>query len=124
MKSPSFDWDRHFSDASFNLIRSLAPELSKRRLPSSFSPDRNQYYISPFDDVVRTDDIEALKAQLSRLGEDFHSCRDDDYSRRYLVHVDFAQICLMLLDLEGPDNDYGLPDKVLISRNYRQEENV
>ena len=124
MKPIDFDWDHHFSTASFKTIRALSPELNRRRLPSGFSPDRKFYYISPLDSDVRTDDIEDLKAELSRLGEDFHSLDDEDYARRYLIHVDFTQICLMLLDLEGPDNDYGLPDEVLRSRNYRQDEDA
>ena len=122
MNSPRFDWDKHFSTASFNLVRSLSPELSRRRFPSSYSPDKKLYYVSPFDVTVQTDNIESLKNMLSVLGEDFHSCTDADCARRYLVYVDFTQICLLLLDLVGVDTNYGIPDDVLTSRNYHQEQ--
>jgi hypothetical protein len=124
MNTRPFDWDFHYSSASFNIIRSLSPELNNRRLPSGFNPDRSRYYVSPFDIDVRTDDVDALKTLLAHLGEDFHSCREHDYSRRYLVHVDFTQVCLLLLDLEGPDNDYGLPDTLLLSSTYRRQEDA
>lgn len=122
MKVLLFNWDKYFSDSSFMKIRSFSPELGKRGLPSCFNPDKTAYYISPLSIAVGTHDIEGLKTQLSRLGELFHSCSDDDYSTRYLAHVDFVQVCLMLLNLLGSDNDYGLPDKVLRSRNYLQEQ--
>ncbi len=122
MNSPYFDWDKHFSTESFSFIQSLSPELSSRRFPSSYSPDKKLYFVSPFDVTVQIDNVESLKNMLSALGEDFHSCTDDDYSRRYLVYVDFTQICLMLLDLEGAETNYGIPDEVLMSRNYHQKE--
>jgi len=122
MPRRNFDWDRHFSAASFKSIRSLSPDLCSRRLPSCFSPDRSYYYISPLDTEVRTDNAGELKTQLKRLGEDFHSLREDEYARRYIVHVDFTQVCLLLSDLEGDDNNYGLPDVVLKSREYSHNE--
>ena len=72
--------------------------------------------------TVETDNVESLKNMLSALGEDFHSCTDVDYSRKYLVYMDFTQICLILLDLEGADTNYGIPDEVLMSRNYHQKQ--
>lgn len=108
-----FDWDKLFASSSFSEIRRLSPELSDRRLPSSFSPDRSLFYISSLDDYCSTADADALKARLKELGERFHSLSVTEYRRKYLTHSDFEQVCLLLYGLGEDDCNYGLPDEVL-----------
>ena len=113
MVEVEFDWDKHFASSSFSAIRTLSPDLSGRRLPSSFSPDRGLFYISSLDvDCSATDAVE-LKVLLKELGEKFHGLSATEYQRKYLAHSDFEQVCLMLYALGEDDFDYGVPDEVL-----------
>jgi len=124
MPADTFDWDKHFTSSSFSQIQNLSPDLSSRRWPSSFSPDRSLYYFSSIDDFYSTSDAEGLQSALKAAGEGFHSLGPDEHQRRYVYYKDFEQACILLLNLVGSDNDYGLPDVVLKNRDYDQANKI
>ena len=113
-----FNWDKLFASSSFTAIRTLSPELSGRRLPSAFSPDRSLFYISSLDDYCDTTDAVELKAFLKDLGKKFHSLSATEYQMKYLAHSDFQQVSLILHGLGEDDRNYGIPNEVLEAQEY------
>ena len=113
MNEADFDWDKHFGAASFASIRDLSPELNKRRFPSSFTPDRTQFYFSSQDDYGEVTDQEYLLSILKIVATDFHRTASNKWTEKHVLYTDFLAACSMLYELAGEDSPYGLPDELL-----------
>jgi predicted Ser/Thr protein kinase len=107
MSQKTFDWDKFFSEASFNEIRNLSPDLRSRRLPSSYSPDKKFFYLSSVDDYVETNNQEQIRQQLvpvknayiraTRSGC-FSYSNYMNYANAYIACKDLITLCNLLND--------------------------
>lgn len=114
MSEKNFDWDKHFKKASFAEVRELSPELSGRRPPSSFSPDRTLFYFSSQDDYGEVNDKDYLLMLLKAVGQSFHQCAENEWAKKNVLYTDFLAACSMLYGLAGADSPYALPDDLLL----------
>lgn len=117
MKRKSFDWDRHFATAQYSEIASSSPDLSSRRHPTAYSPDRNWIYLSSQDLDIETDNREGLTSIFSLLSESYkNSKKSEDHRKLSLVKIDFFAVCELLQALVESPEDYDDPDHLLVSQ--------
>lgn len=116
MSHKQFDWDMFFSQASFNKIRELSPDLAHRRLPSSFSPDMKLLYLSSQDIDVETDNQDQLREALIAVkGSYVSASRIDrlDHAKAYVARIDFIEICRLLASCSDNPEKFSHPDGLL-----------
>jgi hypothetical protein len=111
-----FDWDDYFSTASFKQIRDRSPELSTRRVPSVYSPDRLFFYLTSLDIDVQTSEVTELRAALTELRTLYfsQSAAQSNYGKA-LARTDFIEICHLLADCDEDPEPYLDPDALLDS---------
>lgn len=114
MKRKSFNWDKHFSNAKYTEIASNSPDLSSRRFPTVYSPNREWIYLSSQDVDIETDDLNGLKSILCALSNSYKFAMEKkDYRKLSLLKIDFVEVCRLLQNLVKSPEDYGDPDSLL-----------
>ncbi len=115
MRKKEFDWDGYFSSAPFRQIRELSPELSNRRVPSVYSPDRQLLYLTSLDIDVQTNDETELVAALNDVRNLYSSARSagSTNGKDVIARTDFAEICNLLANLSEDPDEYMDPDALL-----------
>src|SRR4051812_36530959 len=97
MNTRDFDWDKHVATATFKSVFERSPTLrAGRPVPSLFSPDRSQLYLSSIDVGVPTDDIGELTRALRSIGETYRysaSGRHIDHLKAAYARIDFLELC-------------------------------
>jgi len=116
MPEREFDFDKFCALASFEKIRCLSPDLSSRRLPSMYNPDRKVFYLSSQDVYVDTDDPDQLRFMLEPVRFSYFSAIRSspiNHCNAYLSRVDFIEICRLLLECADDPSEYSDPDSLL-----------
>lgn len=114
MKTKSFDWDKYLSTATFKDIVENSPELSSRRLPTLYSPDRKWIYFSAVDLDCQTHDFTELDDMFRLLKEAYQLAKEkEDHRKLYLIKVDFIEVCGLLQNLVQSPEYYSDPDALL-----------
>jgi hypothetical protein len=118
MSKKDFDWDNYFATASFKYISDRSPDLSSRRLPSAFSPDRKLLYLSSQDDEVETDSPDLLQLALTAIKITYaNAIRQNkiDHGKAYVARTDFFAVCALLANCTEDPDEYADPDLLLQS---------
>lgn len=116
MSQNEFEWDAFFSKASFNEIRTLSPEPSARRPPSTYSADRKFLYLSSQDNDVETSNEDQLRAAFFYVRNSYASASKFghfNHTKAYIARVDFVEICRLLACLSDDPNEFSDPDGLL-----------
>jgi hypothetical protein len=115
VKNKVFDWDHYFSSASFQQIRELSPELSTRRLPSVYSPDRQLLYLTSLDIDVQTNNVKELLSALDGVRNSYFSIKSAGScnGKDAIARTDFIEICSLLANLSEDPDEYLDPDALL-----------
>jgi len=114
MKSRSFSWDAYFATAPYAEVRKNSPDLSSRRYPTTYSPDRAWIYLSSQDLDFKTDDEMGLKSALSALSDAYQAARQTaNQSKLLLIRIDHAEVCSLLQSLVECPEDYADPNSLL-----------
>jgi hypothetical protein len=110
----SFDWDRYFAHASFEQIRALSPDLSCRRPPSVYNPDRSLLYLASLDVDVPTADPEQLRIALDQVVSSyFDKVTAGSDSGKAIARTDFLELCNLLAGCAEDPEPYLDPDALL-----------
>lgn len=114
-KKAQFDWDRYFSTASFRQIRELSPELSNRRVPTVYSPDRQLLYLTSLDSDVQINDETELLAALNEVRSIYFSARSAGAAngKDVIARTDFIELCNLLAKSSDEPDEYMDPDALL-----------
>jgi len=118
MKTADFDWDQYFSHASFDEIRMRSPELSARRFPTTFNPDKSRLYLSSQDIDVRTESIDELRSAFDGIKEShafLKRAQHLNHLKIALARIDFIAVCGLMAGLVETPEDFGDPDQLLES---------
>lgn len=118
MSKKNFDWDNYFAVASFKDISDRSPDLSSRRLPSIFSPDRKLLYLSSQDDDVETDNPDQLQSALTSIKNTYANVIGReliDHGKAYVARTDFIAVCALLANCTEDPDEYADPDQLLQS---------
>ena len=118
MKQKEFDWDKYLSDSKYKEVRNSSPDLSSRRPPTMYSPDRKWIYLSSQDIDFETNDLNGLKSILEALSSSYNLTREmhkSDYLKLYLIRIDFIEVCRLIANLVDNPEDYNDPDSLLDS---------
>lgn len=116
MSNKCFNWDRYFAEASFKDIRKMSPDLSSRRLPSAFSPDRKFLYLSSQDIDVQTNDPGQLKVALASIKISYamaNRAGQIDHRKAYVARTDCIAVCDLLTNCTDDPEEYADPDCLL-----------
>jgi len=114
MKRAEFDWDKYLSTAKYAEVVANSPDLSSRRPPTLYSPDRSWLYLSSQDVAVETDDTNGLKAVLQHLSTSYKNAKaSEDYKKIAGVKLDYFEVCELLQELVDTPEDYDDPDSLL-----------
>jgi hypothetical protein len=111
-----FDWDEFAQIATFKQICQLSPDLSGRRLPSMYSPDRRWFYVSSQDIGVQTSSEKRLRQLLEAVRRSYHFELDRpkvDHGRLHTQRVDFYELCRLIANLVPDPDDFADPDILL-----------
>ncbi|MBB5865534.1 hypothetical protein [Xanthomonas sp. 3058] len=114
-KNTQFDWDLYFSSASFRQIRELSPELSNRRVPSLYSPDRQLFYLTSLESEVTTSDEAELLVALNEVRNLYFSARSTGSAngKDFIARLDFIELCNLLANVSDEPDTYMDPDELL-----------
>jgi hypothetical protein len=118
MSKKDFDWDSYFANASFKDISRRSPDLSSRRPPSAFSPDRKLLYLSSQDDAVETDSPDQLQLALTAIKITYANAirqKQIDHAKAYVARTDFIAVCALLANFTEDPDEYAYPDLLLQS---------
>lgn len=98
-----FDWDHYVRDARFHEVRQLSPELSNRRLPSMYSPDRAWFYISSLDLDVSCGDVRRVEIALLQMRDMYRSRQNPDLSpfKAFVMDLDLQELEAIFERLTG-----------------------
>lgn len=108
----NFDPDKFLNTASYRQVRELSPQLSG--VPTLYSPDKSQIYLSSLDVVFRTDDVERLKSALRGLRETYEMAKSrSEFRRAWRARADHLEVCGLLQHLVDEPEDYGDPDDLI-----------
>ena len=115
MRKRAFDWDRYFSSASFKQIRELSPELSNRRVPSVYSPDRQFLYLTSLDIDVQSNDATELLIALNEVRNLYFSAKSAESTngKDVIARIDFIELCNLLANCSDDPDEYMDPDALL-----------
>lgn len=67
MPTSSFDWDKHFSDSTWNDIQMNSPFFNCQRLPSLINKKEGLIYISSLDLAYSLSDANDMESALPRV---------------------------------------------------------
>jgi len=117
MKQKGFDWDKYLSNAKYKEVRDSSPDLSSRRPPTMYSPDRKWIYLSSQDIDFETNDLNGLKSILESLTSYYKLTREMHKSNLilHLIKIDFIEVCGLIANLVDNPEDYNDPDSLLNS---------
>ncbi|WP_372382689.1 hypothetical protein ACCQ12_00720 [Xanthomonas sp. NCPPB 1068] len=114
-KKTQFDWDRYFFSASFRQFRELSPELSNRRVPSIYSPDRQLFYLTSIDIDVKTSNETELPVALNEVRKSYSSAKSTVSvdGKDFIARTDFIELCNLLAKVSDEPDTYMDPDALL-----------
>lgn len=82
MNQASFEWDKYLATAKYAEVMRNSPDLSSRRPPALYSPDRAWIYLSSLDLDFETNDINGLKNILKDLAASYtHAKLNNDHKK-------------------------------------------
>ena len=116
MKQNDFDWDKYLSCASYNEVRANSPDLSSRRPPTLYSPDRKWIYLSSQDVDLETNNLIELKSMLRAISSSFKISTEKheaDYKKLWLLRIDCFEVCALIANLVDDLEEYSDPDSFL-----------
>ena len=115
MDKDGMDWCKFYSSVSFDELRSLSPELRKRRNPTCYSRDGGFVNISSQDDYFSTKDESSLRSVIQNVKASYTSSinrKPIDIKEAYLTREDFLVLCEILYTLTG-DEEFADTDSAL-----------
>jgi hypothetical protein len=119
MSTRDFDWDKHVVTETFKSISERSPTLrAGRPVPSLYSPDYSQLYLSSVDISVAAADVDELTAALREVGGTYGRSvngKHVDHLKVAHARIDFLELCHLLSELVEEPEQYGDPDELLLS---------
>lgn len=114
MTRSEFDWDKYLATAPYRDVYANSPELSSRRPPSLYNPDRTLLYLPSLDLDVATDDYNELRQMLRSVVENFRGYqRTNEIRRMAIAQTDCTELCGLLQTCAPDPEPYLDPDALL-----------
>jgi hypothetical protein len=114
MTRSQFDWDKYLATAVYRDVCANSPELSSRRPPSLYNPDRTLLYLPSLDLDVATDDYNELRQMLRAVVETFRFAqRKNEIRKMAIAQIDCTELCGLLQTCAPDPEPYVDPDALL-----------
>lgn len=118
MTEEQFDWDEYLATASYSEVAANSPDLSSRRRPSLYSPDKKHLNLPSIDCDVSTADEDELKQSLKFVLEAHQRHRKSGSLLGQLeARIDCIELVGLLSRLVEDPDQYMDPDALLDAGN-------